>query len=204
MKFYITILIFISLIFSACEDPETKEYIVTGKVVYYQKSLEGVRLEFYRSYPEGYRTFTEYLGSTNCDSNGNYSFSYETDKNRKTLEVEVFKGNEKLKYIKDLPFASNWIKELNVSDSAFVEFIFNSDNPLALGDTLFIGIPGSSISILGPLINGSRDTFTVRNAVQSISWISNQSAQTDRGSIGYYPTGAPNIDVIQINYQNKH
>ncbi len=153
MKFYITILIFISLIFSACEDPETKEYVVTGKVVYYQKSVEGIRLEFYRSYPEGYRTFTEYLGSTICDSTGNFSFSYETDKNRKTLEVEVFKGNQKLKYIKDLPFASNWIKELNVSDSAFVEFMFNSDNPLELGDTLFISTDIGLKEIFGPLLN---------------------------------------------------
>ncbi len=204
MKFYITILIFISLIFSACEDPETKEYIVTGKVVYYQKSLEGVRLVFSRVYNKGIYELSDYIGTTECDSLGNFSFTYESDKLNPYMDVEISKNNVVLKSFEKLPFANNWNKELNVSDSAFVEFIFNSDNPLELGDTLYVGADIGLISYVGPMANGTRDTIAIRNRGLSIAWFTDLNNQSARVSVGYHPTGAPTIDVVQINYQNKH
>ncbi len=205
MKFLVSVLILISIsiLFDSCTRNEPIEYTVTGKVVYYQKSVEGIRLEFYRSYPEGYRTFTEYLGSTICDSTGNFSFSYETEKNMKSMEVEIFKGNQKIKYIKDLPFATNWNTDLNVSDSAYLVFVYNSSNPLVIGDTLFIGTSIGIIRKPGPLLNGTRDTITVANRGQALSWVTDLVLRSNEGSTGLFPTGAPNIDVIQINYQNK-
>lgn len=189
--------------FVSCEEDEPTEYVISGKITCVDYNLSGYKVSF-ECFTSNPLLSDESYGSTKVDSGGNFVFSYKTKyapTNDLRMVLRTSSGNVE-ETVTELPHATNWYKEFNFSKKAFIEVTFNTIYPLETGDTLYVSGPNGLQIYLPPFENGTKFLFEVSNTSTGFFWAREYKKLNVTGpnSLSVYPTGAPTVDKVTINY----
>lgn len=207
LKSYYFVLITLSVFMTSCEENAIeKTFTIKGNINSFHQDPKGFKLEVLKVTEYGLTTDYKSLGSTIVDSNNNFSFEYETDlapSKSITIALDLVNQNGKSVYFStDFPFASNWTEAINYSYFGTLELTYKSDNPLNIGDSLFIEYSTGRDTLIYPLPNGYTKLYNILNSSQIVAW-SRESKKLTPGYwqvINFKASGAPIIDKIELNY----
>lgn len=208
---YFSFLLLFAITSTSCnligEKDNEVTYLINGNISSDHRDPSGYTLEINKQFDSGIYQDNELLGHTTVDSNGNFSFTYNTGKNGgegNELNIYLFDNEGKIRasFLR-LPFAQNWTKNLNFSSTSIAEVTFYTNDPLNEGDTLFLETSTGKDYLPYPIPNGYKKTYTLLNdGEQIIAW-SRERKNLVSGkwtTKQFIPSGAPTIDHIQLIY----
>lgn len=133
----INLLFFVLISCTGCNCDAPKEtYTIQGKLHSDGIPVDEHRLEFYRVYNISGIVKYEFLGTVVPKSNGDYEFSYSTNKDGSHLMIDVLVNTNQTVLKLIFPFNENINKDFDVTERRNLCLRLKTENSIEMGDTL--------------------------------------------------------------------
>ena len=209
-------LLLLFLLFAGCNCEGPKDtYTIKGRLNSDGIPVVSHRLEFYRVYNITGIVKYEFLGTVVPENNGDYEFSYTSNKDGSHLMIDVLVNTNQTVLKLIFPFNENINKDFDVTERRYLSLRLKTENSIEMGDTLkltlsnyfpyyfnFSNVSLEEVKIPGPIAKDEIFEWYAINA--DIKRIVVKKVTSDslylRGEYNFPLATVLKLDTIIINY----